>query len=194
MRGSEVKLLLAGGVITELKNKSVSVSRTPSATPVDLLKVRIRPLTATMNCVGPTAPMVSGGKAAVSVRTAPVKVVPIVCGARGAGFWGSLANAVAAAGDCASLVDRGFWGRSCRLRTCRGEIRGVRRGGVTACRAMICSTVSWIPLFPTTGTPTRDPSPPDGWANSAPDIGSVINTRAAKIDREHTPLEFMPLL
>ena len=33
----------------------------PSATPVDLLNERTRPLTATMNCDGPTAPIVSGG-------------------------------------------------------------------------------------------------------------------------------------
>src|SRR5688572_14748336 len=57
----------SGGVMTEAKNTSGSALITPSATPVVLLKVRIRPLMNTKNCVGPTAPSVSGGKAPVSV-------------------------------------------------------------------------------------------------------------------------------
>src|SRR5439155_8301074 len=88
MRGSEVKLSPIpppSGVFTEEKNTSVSRFSTPSATPVDLLKERMRPLTATMYCVGPTSPMLSGGKAPVSASVAPVKLVPRVCGEEGAG-------------------------------------------------------------------------------------------------------------
>lgn len=70
-----VVFVLVGGVITEAKNVSMVVSITPSATPVALSKVRRRPLTATTNWLGPTVPIVSGGKAPVSARVAPVKVV-----------------------------------------------------------------------------------------------------------------------
>ena len=65
-----VKLLLVGGVITELKNESVVKFRTLSFTPVALLKERRRPLRAMMNCDGPTAPMVSGGKPEQSDKVA----------------------------------------------------------------------------------------------------------------------------
>src|SRR5437868_904395 len=83
MRGSLVKLSEAGGVITELKKTSVSALITPSATPFVLLNVRIRPLTATIYCDGPTAPIESGGKACVSLRVAPRKLTPVVCGVYG---------------------------------------------------------------------------------------------------------------
>ena len=48
MCGSLVKLLFVGGVITELKNVSMLALSAPSATPVALLKVRMRPFTATV--------------------------------------------------------------------------------------------------------------------------------------------------
>ncbi len=83
IRGSLVKLFDAGGVMTVLKKTSVSTFITPSATPVLLLKVRIRPFTQTMNCEGPAAPMLSGGKERVSVRVAPTKLVAVVCGLSG---------------------------------------------------------------------------------------------------------------
>src|SRR2546421_172124 len=71
--------------MTDAKNTSVSALITPSATPVVLLKVRTRPLTWTTNCVGPAAPIVSGGNAPVSLSVAPVKFgVETVCGASGA--------------------------------------------------------------------------------------------------------------
>src|SRR5262245_56486914 len=72
MRGSVVKF--NPGVITELKNESVSVSMPPSAVPVVLLNERTRPLRAMMNCVGPTAPMVSGGQPEQSLKFAAVKL------------------------------------------------------------------------------------------------------------------------
>src|SRR5439155_24564768 len=81
-----------GGVITELKKLSVPVLRTPSALPVLLLNVRTRPLITTRNCVGPTAPIESGGKPLASSRVAAVKLKPTVCAsgemgeAGGAGF------------------------------------------------------------------------------------------------------------
>src|SRR5437763_10811661 len=83
MRGSLV-LELA----TPLKNEVVPVFRTPSATPVALLKVTMRLFTATMNCDGPTAPIESGGRENVGFvpeSVAPVKLVLIVCAASGAG-------------------------------------------------------------------------------------------------------------
>src|SRR3954463_347575 len=83
MRGSLVKLFTTGGVMTELKNTSGFASITPSAVPLVLLKVRIRPFTATMNWDGPTAPMLSGGKAPVSPSVAPRKFAPVVCGVFG---------------------------------------------------------------------------------------------------------------
>src|SRR5437867_10499096 len=81
-----------GGVITELKKLSVVVLRTPSAAPVLLSNVRTRPLMTTRNCVGPTAPIGSGGKPLASASVAAVKLNPTVCEsgeigeAGGAGF------------------------------------------------------------------------------------------------------------
>src|SRR6266568_3211906 len=75
-----------GGVITELKKLSVPALRTPSAPPVLLLNVRMRPLITTRNCVGPTAPIESGGKPLASARVAAVKLKPTVGESGGAGF------------------------------------------------------------------------------------------------------------
>ena len=58
---------------TELKKESMSASNCPTA-PVLLLKTRIRPLTASKYCVGPAAPIASGGNALVSAKVAAVKV------------------------------------------------------------------------------------------------------------------------
>src|SRR5438128_2564655 len=58
----------------------------PSARPVLLLKLRIRPLRATMNWLGPAAPMDSGGKEfSVSASVAPRKFKVRTCGALGPG-------------------------------------------------------------------------------------------------------------
>src|SRR5881409_247189 len=76
MRGSLVLSLL-----TEPKNTSGSTLSAPSASPVVLLKLRNRPFTVTRYCVGPTAPIVSGGtNPGVSEIVAPVKLVPRDCG------------------------------------------------------------------------------------------------------------------
>src|ERR1051326_2918049 len=76
-----------GGVITELKNTSVLASMPPSFTPVFLLKLRIRPFSATINWLGPTAPIESGGKEnSVSARVAPRKLKARPCGALGSGL------------------------------------------------------------------------------------------------------------
>src|SRR5215210_4129225 len=72
------------GVMTDAKKTSGSALITPSAAPVVLLKVLRRPLTKTTNCVGPTAPIVSGGNAPVSASVAPRKVVLVGCGAKAA--------------------------------------------------------------------------------------------------------------
>src|SRR6266567_8277771 len=86
MRGSLVKLFVAGGVSTDLKKTSVFALMPPSATPVLLLKLRIRPLRATMNWLGPAAPMESGGKEfSVSASVAPRKFRARTCGALGEG-------------------------------------------------------------------------------------------------------------
>ncbi len=74
------------GVITEAKNTSGLALITPSATPA-LVKVRMRPLTKVTHCVGPTVPIVSGGKALVSASVAPSNERDTVCGAFGAGAY-----------------------------------------------------------------------------------------------------------
>src|SRR6516162_10917092 len=84
MRGSVVKLLVNPGFSTGWKKISLLASRAPSATPVALLKLRKRPLSAIMNWVGPAAPMVSGGNEdSVSARVAPRKLTEVVCGVCG---------------------------------------------------------------------------------------------------------------
>src|SRR2546430_12307528 len=84
IRGSVVKFGETG-VITEAKKLSIAVSRALSATPLALLNVRSRPLTATTNWLGPTAPIESGGKAPVSASVAPVKLLEGVWATAGAG-------------------------------------------------------------------------------------------------------------
>src|SRR6266436_2346320 len=107
MCGSLVKLFVAGGVSTELKKTSVFALMPPSATPVLLLKLRIRPLTATMNWTGPVAPMESGGKEfSVSANVAPRKFTARTCGALGAGAEPELD-----AGQIATSGELGFEGR-----------------------------------------------------------------------------------
>src|SRR5262249_15367056 len=72
---------------TLVKNVFVVALRTPSATPVLLLKLTRRPFTAITYCVGPTAPSSSGGNALVGLvpeSVAAVKLTPSVCGANGA--------------------------------------------------------------------------------------------------------------
>src|SRR5439155_630983 len=93
IRGSLVKFGETG-VITEAKKLSIVVSRTPSATPLALLNVRSRPLTATTNWLGPTAPIESGGKAPVSASVAPVKLVEGVWATAGAGAVRAAASPV----------------------------------------------------------------------------------------------------
>jgi hypothetical protein len=67
----------APAVRTDPKKVS-SVAFSVPAVPV-LLNTRIRPLTPTRNCVGPTAPMLSGGtKFESALRVAPVKLDPTV--------------------------------------------------------------------------------------------------------------------
>src|SRR5437773_10884650 len=86
MCGSLLKLFVAGGVSTDLKKTSLLALMPQSATPVLLLKLRIRPLRATMNWLGPAAPMESGGKEiSVSASVAPRKFKERICGALGAG-------------------------------------------------------------------------------------------------------------
>ena len=68
---------------TGLKNASIVAFRTPSARPVSFANVRMRPFTATRNCAGPAAPVVSGGKAFESASVAPRKFEPIACLAEG---------------------------------------------------------------------------------------------------------------
>src|SRR5690349_11933119 len=114
MCGSLVKLLAAGGVITEAKKLSIVVLSTPSAAPVVLSKERRRPLMATMNCVGPTAPIVSGGYAPVSARVAPVKLMAVVCGPSG---WAAIGCRARPAGHWAAFTAAEFcarWVRSGR--------------------------------------------------------------------------------
>src|ERR1051326_2620532 len=82
MRGSLVKVPLVED-FTDAKKTSESRLSAPSVVPLVLLNDRNRPLTATIYCVGPTAPMLSGGNAPVSFNVAPVKLVLVVCGVNG---------------------------------------------------------------------------------------------------------------
>src|ERR1041385_2912667 len=81
MRGSVVKF--KPDVITDAKNASVPTLMPPSARPVALLNERTRPLSATMNCLGPNAPIVSGGQPEQSAKPAAVKFEFTVCAASG---------------------------------------------------------------------------------------------------------------
>ena len=88
------------GVNTEAKKTSGSALRTPSAAPA-LVKERMRPLTKTMNWVGPAVPMESGGKAPVSVSVAPSKVVTARC------WRGATADSAARPGSGAGYLETG---------------------------------------------------------------------------------------
>src|SRR5206468_9722870 len=73
--GSDVPLVLPP---TEAKKLSVVVLRDP-ITP-DLLNTRILPLATAITCVGPTAPIESGGMYPESLSCMARKFAPIVCG------------------------------------------------------------------------------------------------------------------
>src|SRR5207302_5644841 len=107
MCGSLLKLFAAGAVSTELKKTSLLALMPPSAAPVFLLKLRIRPLSATMNWLGPAAPMESGGKEfSVSASVAPRKFRVRSCGDLGTGEEPELES-----GKVATSGEPGFAGR-----------------------------------------------------------------------------------
>ena len=64
----------------ELSTEEKNVSRVASSEPTTpaLLNTLMRPLTPTRNCVGPTAPIESGGTNPESPNVAPVKLVPMM--------------------------------------------------------------------------------------------------------------------
>src|SRR5439155_23982079 len=141
IRGSLVKFGETG-VITEAKKLSIVVSRTPSATPVALLKVLIRPLTATTNWLGPTAPIESGGKAPVSASVAPVKLVDGICAAAGTGERRAPLSRSYAAACC---------GRERIAGTRPGRSVLPRAASPGCSRAMIAAVVSPTPAAPVQG-------------------------------------------
>jgi len=166
MRGSVVKF--EPGVRTELKNESVPTLMALSATPVALLNERTRPLRAIMNCVGPTAPIVSGGQPEQSLNVAAVKFTvgltvccPYGVTAAGAGERrGLLVEATALAGGS----------------TCRGVTRRTLACGPRwRSRAMICPVVSCTPVAPVCGIPTTLASADACWASETrtPPPGAV---------------------
>ena len=120
---------------TESKNVSVATLRTPSAAPDDLRNVRMRPFRATRNCVGPAAPIVSGGKAFVSAEVAPRKLTPSVCGAEGPGG----ATAAAPSMLAVSAGESAFEGRSARGETSLGA---ARRGAGIPSAAVWAASIS----------------------------------------------------
>src|SRR5438105_4360784 len=136
----------------EKKLSSVELSE---PTEPALLKTRIRPLTVTRNCDGPTAPMLSGGtKAESEARVAPVKLVPTESFAP-----------LRTAPIFAPGADAGEPGLGRRRR--RASKLG-RTTGVTAARApaarwapMIADVVRWAPAPPVQGLPTWTPVAPD---------------------------------
>ena len=133
----------------ELKKTSGSTLTTPSATPVVLLKVLSRPLTNRKNCVGPTAPMVSGGNAPVSVGPVTVsKLVLMGWGAEGksaaaiTAFPVECGDPAAKSGVLATGFASGFCGRSSRPgMSCSGTIGGLLEGGAMAWACMISAVV-----------------------------------------------------
>src|SRR5438477_810259 len=170
IRGSLVKFGETG-VITEAKKLSVVVSRTPSATPLALVNVRSRPLTATTNWLGPTAPIESGGKAPVSASVAPVKVVEGVWATAGAGAVRAAASPVRSSSEAAGCCGR-------------PRIAGTRPGLIVrplagrrpaASRAMMAAVVSVTPARPVHG-------PDSGVAYAGP-AARAASQRA----RAHTP-------
>src|SRR2546422_6124227 len=107
---------------TEVKKTSVVVFMTASATPVVLLNETVRPLTATMYWLGPTAPSQSGGNELVGLvplNVAPVKLTPTVCGlktrnARPSGDGLVMSWFPGLGGIDATCGDAGFCGRPLR--------------------------------------------------------------------------------
>src|ERR1700682_5726827 len=87
------------------------MSMPPSAAPVVLLNDLIRPLTMTMNWLGPTAPLVSGGINGESALVAPRSWVPTVWAARG----DRVPDAGCGSGVAVSLREAGFGRRFPRL-------------------------------------------------------------------------------
>src|SRR5439155_20697757 len=150
-----------GGVITELKKLSVVVLSTPSAAPVLLLKVRTLPLMTTRNCVGPTAPIESGGKPLASARVAAVKLKPTVCDssemgeAGGAGFPANGPLGSRRAGGVESWSGRGVClaARSLGLRTL-----ACVTGASCFSRAMSWAVLARTPISPVHGVPTASGS------------------------------------
>src|SRR5947207_5561792 len=146
IRGSLVKFGETG-VITEAKKLSIMVSRTPSATPLALLNVRSRPLIATTNCLGPTAPIESGGKAPVSASVAPVKLVDGVWATAGAGAVRAAASPVRSSSEAA-----GCCGRPRIAGTRPGlTVRPIAGRRPAASRAIMAAVVSVTPARPVHG-------------------------------------------
>ena len=154
MCGSLVKLPVIAppiGVMTDEKNALMLRFNAPSATPVALLNERRRPFTATMNCDGPTAPIVSGGTASVSADVAPVNDVDTVTAD------GAIVPPLTAAARCAVVkeVDLRLSGRLRRS----GRSFGLPRAAaasvarLNASRRDNSSAVSVIPISPVIVTP-----------------------------------------
>ena len=133
----------------DAKNVSKSASSAPSAMPVALAIVRMRPLTPTRYCVGPMSPIVSGGSAPVSARVATSAV-----GA--AAVWatpGALPRS-SSAGRSGSGSASGFCRRLERLGRAlrkRGRLRSSRGAGLRAASAMISAVVRTRPGAPIHG-------------------------------------------
>src|SRR6266536_834546 len=144
-----------GGVITELKKLSVVVLRTPSALPVLLLNVRTLPLMTTRNCVGPAAPIESGGNPLVSARVAAVKLSPTVGesgeigepGGDGFPANGRFGNPLA--GGAESGSDRG----DCLARSLGLKTFSCVTAASRSSRAMSWPVLSQMPLSPVHGIP-----------------------------------------
>jgi len=116
--------------------------------------VRNRPLTATKNCVGPTAPIESGGNAPVSVSVAPVKVVDKVCATLATAPPRAIFVLLGSGGDV------GFCGRRLRSGRRSGRMRTPRGSAIVACRAINSPVVARIPKAPVAAMPICAPASP----------------------------------
>src|SRR5438093_534592 len=139
MRGSEDPALpttpAPTGVSWLAKKMSVVTSRIPSGVPASLSNERMRPLTATMNCDGPTAPIESGGMNPESLVLAPRKLVDALCAIVGAMLPAGICG-VCRVGELGSTPGLGWRGSDARNAGFTSPTRDEIAGALACCVMM----------------------------------------------------------
>src|SRR6266849_8865057 len=103
---------MCGSLVPELfrtESKKVSVVIFTGPAPPFLVKAFKRPLTMMRICVGPIAPMLSGGMSVDSDSCTPRKLLPGVCGSSGRATFADKDDRTGG-GHCDSAGEFGFWG------------------------------------------------------------------------------------